>query len=60
VTTFYNKELKVTQSFAIADFQPGEQVFIFYGPRSNEMFLVYQGFVFAENNHDIISYYYPL
>lgn len=33
----------------------GEQIYIFYGERSNADFLVYNGFVYPENYHDAIK-----
>ena len=37
------------------DVAKGEQIYIFYGERSNADFLVYNGFVYPENYHDAIK-----
>merc|ERR1712137_170958 len=58
ITTYYNGEAETTQCYAIDDFEPEQQAFIFYGPRSNDLFLLYQGFVYDENMHDCFLYEY--
>ena len=34
------------------DYQAAEQIFIFYGPRTNSEFFVHNGFVYPDNEHD--------
>ena len=33
------------------DFKTGEQIFIYYGPRTNSDFFVHSGFVYPDNKH---------
>ena len=40
------------KSLSVKHFQVGEQVWIFYGERSNADLLVHNGFVFEDNAHD--------
>lgn len=51
-TSDYNAEADACESFCLKDFVSGEQILIFYGPRSNGEFLVHSGFVYADNEHD--------
>jgi histone-lysine N-methyltransferase SETD3 len=37
---------------ACRDYQAGEQIFIFYGPRTNSELFVHNGFVYPENEHE--------
>jgi histone-lysine N-methyltransferase SETD3 len=37
---------------ACRDYEAGEQIFIFYGPRTNSEFFVHNGFVYPDNEHD--------
>jgi histone-lysine N-methyltransferase SETD3 len=37
---------------ACRDYQAAEQIFIFYGPRTNSEFFVHNGFVYPDNEHD--------
>jgi len=37
---------------AYCDHKAAEQIFIFYGPRTNSEFFVHNGFVYPENEHD--------
>jgi len=37
---------------ACRDYQAAEQIFIFYGPRTNAEFFVHNGFVYPDNEHD--------
>ena len=60
ITTFYNKEQSTTDCFAMADYLPGDQVFIYYGNRPNSMFLQYQGFIYKPNQNDCISLHFHL
>ena len=43
------------QSFSMKDFSAGEQVYIFYGERSNADLLVHNGFVYESNSHDRVT-----
>lgn len=43
ITTSYNLELKRVESLALKDYKKGEQVFIYYGDRSNTDLLVHNG-----------------
>lgn len=37
---------------ACRDYKAAEQIFIFYGPRTNSEFFVHSGFVYPDNEHD--------
>ncbi|KAJ8309227.1 hypothetical protein KUTeg_014101 [Tegillarca granosa] len=45
-------EKDCSDCFAMREFKEGEQIFIFYGARSNSEFLVHNGFVYPENELD--------
>ncbi|BFZ12485.1 hypothetical protein BsWGS_15524 [Bradybaena similaris] len=51
-TSDYNAEDDACECFCLKDFSVGQQILIFYGPRSNGEFLVHNGFVYPENEHD--------
>ncbi|XP_026330647.1 histone-lysine N-methyltransferase setd3 [Hyposmocoma kahamanoa] len=55
ITTEYNKELNQGECYALRDFQPGEQIFIFYGARPNADLFLHNGFVYPHNQHDSLS-----
>ncbi|XP_073946251.1 SET domain containing 3 [Choristoneura fumiferana] len=55
ITTDFNKELNRGECFALRDFQPNEQIFIFYGARSNADLFLHNGFVYPKNQHDSLS-----
>lgn len=55
ITTEYNKELNRGDCYALRDFQPGEQIFIFYGARTNADLFLHNGFVYPQNQHDSLS-----
>ncbi|XP_075976821.1 SET domain containing 3 [Anticarsia gemmatalis] len=55
ITTDYNKELNQGECFAVRDFKPGEQIFIFYGARPNADLFLHNGFVYPNNKHDSLS-----
>ncbi|XP_050677459.1 actin-histidine N-methyltransferase [Leptidea sinapis] len=57
ITTDFNKELRRGECFALRDFQPGEQIFIFYGVRSNANLFLHNGFVYPNNKFDTLSLY---
>ncbi|KAL0280513.1 UNVERIFIED_CONTAM: hypothetical protein PYX00_001782 [Menopon gallinae] len=52
LTTQFKSELKRSECLAFKAFKEGEQVLIFYGKRSNSDFLLHNGFVYPENQHD--------
>ncbi|XP_060530828.1 actin-histidine N-methyltransferase isoform X2 [Cylas formicarius] len=52
ITTDYNPEMKRCECLALRDFKAGEQIFIFYGPRSNAEMFVHNGFVYDGNQYD--------
>lgn len=55
ITTDFNPELDSGECFALRDYKPGDQIFIFYGLRSNADLLLHNGFVYAENSNDSLS-----
>lgn len=55
VNTHFNDENKSVESFALNDFNPGDEVTMAYGNRSNEDFLVHNGFVFPDNENKSFS-----
>ncbi|XP_026728696.1 histone-lysine N-methyltransferase setd3 [Trichoplusia ni] len=55
ITTDFNKELDRGECFALRDFKPNEQIFIFYGARPNADLFLHNGFVYPQNKHDSLS-----
>ena len=55
MTSFYNVETDRLESSAIRDYCPGEQVFMFYGPRPNSQLLLFSGFVHPDNPYDHLT-----
>ncbi|XP_060804170.1 actin-histidine N-methyltransferase [Amyelois transitella] len=55
ITTDFNNELNRGECYALRDFKPGEQIFIFYGARSNADLFLHNGFVYPNNQHDSLS-----
>ncbi|XP_046967804.1 actin-histidine N-methyltransferase [Vanessa cardui] len=55
ITTDYNKELDRGECYALRDFHPGDQIFIFYGARPNADLFLHNGFVYPQNQHDSLS-----
>ncbi|XP_049875121.1 actin-histidine N-methyltransferase [Pectinophora gossypiella] len=55
ITTDFNKELSRGECYALRDFKQGEQVFIFYGARSNADLFLHNGFVYPNNQYDSLS-----
>lgn len=51
INTEYNDVSKQIESFCLQDFKSGDQVTMAYGSRSNEDFLIHNGFVFPENDN---------
>ncbi|XP_013398256.1 histone-lysine N-methyltransferase setd3 [Lingula anatina] len=54
-TTDYNLEKDCSECFALRNFKEGEQIYIFYGSRSNAQLLLYSGFVFPDNQNDTLD-----
>ncbi|ELW47217.1 Histone-lysine N-methyltransferase setd3 [Tupaia chinensis] len=55
ITTGYNLEDDRCECVALQDFRPGEQIYIFYGTRSNAEFVIHSGFFFDNNSHDRVK-----
>jgi len=49
ITSDFDYEKKALRMFAVRDFKQGEQIKIFYGPRPNRDFFLYQGFTLPTN-----------
>lgn len=43
ITTGYNEAAQQVESLALGDYRKGEQIFIYYGNRTNADFLVHNG-----------------
>ncbi|XP_021918937.1 histone-lysine N-methyltransferase setd3 isoform X2 [Zootermopsis nevadensis] len=52
LSTDFNAEKNRSECVACRDYKAGEQIFIFYGPRTNSELFVHNGFVYPENEHD--------
>lgn len=52
MSTDFNAEKNRSECVACRDYKAGEQIFIFYGPRTNSELFVHNGFVYPENEHD--------
>lgn len=57
ITTGYDEADNCCKSLAMLDFRDGEQVYIFYGQRSNADLLVHNGFVYPDNANDKVNIY---
>ncbi|KAG8561533.1 hypothetical protein GDO81_015380 [Engystomops pustulosus] len=55
ITTGYNLEDDRCECVALQDFKEGEQIYIFYGTRSNAEFVIHNGFFFENNAHDRVK-----
>lgn len=55
ITTGYNMPDDSCESVSLLDFQPDDQILIFYGLRPNAMHLLYSGFVFPESHCDSMA-----
>lgn len=55
LTTDYNLEKDQLESYSFQAVSPGDQIFIFYGLRSNAELFVHSGFVYADNEHDSVA-----
>lgn len=58
ISTDYNPELNRSECLALRDFKKDEQLFIFYGPRTNAEFFIHNGFI--PNNNEYDSYFVRL
>uniref|UniRef100_A0A1I8MNS6 protein-histidine N-methyltransferase n=1 Tax=Musca domestica TaxID=7370 RepID=A0A1I8MNS6_MUSDO len=55
ITTFFNMETQQVESSAQEDYKKGEQIFIYYGDRTNSDLMIHNGFINASNPKDKIS-----
>uniref|UniRef100_A0A672QBS9 protein-histidine N-methyltransferase n=1 Tax=Sinocyclocheilus grahami TaxID=75366 RepID=A0A672QBS9_SINGR len=55
ITTGYNLEDDRCECVALKDYKEGEQIYIFYGTRSNAEFVIHNGFFFEDNAHDRVK-----
>lgn len=55
ITTDFNLEKNCSECYSLRNYCKGDQIFIFYGARSNAELLVNNGFVYLENEHDRIA-----
>uniref|UniRef100_A0A8C1YHG6 protein-histidine N-methyltransferase n=1 Tax=Cyprinus carpio TaxID=7962 RepID=A0A8C1YHG6_CYPCA len=55
ITTGYNLEDDRCECVALKDYKEGEQIYIFYGTRSNAEFVIHNGFFFEGNAHDRVK-----
>uniref|UniRef100_A0A1A8RN18 protein-histidine N-methyltransferase n=1 Tax=Nothobranchius rachovii TaxID=451742 RepID=A0A1A8RN18_9TELE len=55
ITTGYNLEDDRCECVALRDYKESEQIYIFYGTRSNTEFVIHNGFFFPDNAHDRVK-----
>uniref|UniRef100_A0A8B9GUA7 protein-histidine N-methyltransferase n=1 Tax=Astyanax mexicanus TaxID=7994 RepID=A0A8B9GUA7_ASTMX len=55
ITTGYNLEDDRCECVALQDYKENEQIYIFYGTRSNAEFVIHNGFFFEDNAHDRVK-----
>ncbi|XP_016423039.1 histone-lysine N-methyltransferase setd3-like [Sinocyclocheilus rhinocerous] len=55
ITTGYNLEDDRCECVALKDYKEAEQIYIFYGTRSNAEFVIHNGFFFEDNAHDRVK-----
>ncbi|XP_061741811.1 actin-histidine N-methyltransferase [Nerophis ophidion] len=55
ITTGYNLEDDRCECVALQDCKESQQIYIFYGTRSNAEFVVHNGFFFQDNVHDRVK-----
>ncbi|XP_067335479.1 actin-histidine N-methyltransferase [Channa argus] len=55
ITTGYNLEDDRCECVALQDYKENEQIYIFYGTRSNSEFVIHNGFFFQDNSHDRVK-----
>nr|XP_023684573.1 histone-lysine N-methyltransferase setd3 [Paramormyrops kingsleyae]XP_023684574.1 histone-lysine N-methyltransferase setd3 [Paramormyrops kingsleyae] len=55
ITTGYNLEDDRCECVALMDYKKDEQIYIFYGTRSNAEFVIHNGFFYETNAHDRVK-----
>ncbi|XP_031436430.2 actin-histidine N-methyltransferase [Clupea harengus] len=55
ITTGYNLEDDRCECVALQDYKENQQIYIFYGTRSNAEFVIHNGFFFEDNAHDRVK-----
>jgi protein-histidine N-methyltransferase len=55
INTQFNDESHQIESFCLSDFEVGQQVTMAYGNRTNQEFLIHNGFVYPENQNKELS-----
>ncbi|XP_036398245.1 actin-histidine N-methyltransferase [Megalops cyprinoides] len=55
ITTGYNLEDDRCECVALQDYKENEQIYIFYGTRSNAEFVIHNGFFYEDNAHDRVK-----
>ncbi|XP_073828279.1 actin-histidine N-methyltransferase-like [Musca autumnalis] len=55
ITTFFNMETQQVESSAQEDYNKGEQIFIYYGDRTNSDLMIHNGFINPSNPKDKVS-----
>lgn len=55
VLTDYDSSADMLRCYAMRDFEPGQEVTIFYGKRTNAEFFIHNGFVFPDNRYDAVD-----
>uniref|UniRef100_A0A1A7Z589 protein-histidine N-methyltransferase n=1 Tax=Iconisemion striatum TaxID=60296 RepID=A0A1A7Z589_9TELE len=55
ITTGYNLEDDRCECVALQDYKENEQIYIFYGTRSNTEFVIHNGFFYPDNAHDRVK-----
>ncbi|XP_048394512.2 actin-histidine N-methyltransferase isoform X1 [Stegostoma tigrinum] len=55
ITTGYNLEDDRCECVALQDYKAEDQIYIFYGTRSNAEFVIHNGFFFDNNSHDRVK-----
>uniref|UniRef100_A0A669B3U1 protein-histidine N-methyltransferase n=1 Tax=Oreochromis niloticus TaxID=8128 RepID=A0A669B3U1_ORENI len=55
ITTGYNLEDDRCECVALQDYKENEQIYIFYGTRSNAEFVIHNGFFFQDDAHDRVK-----
>uniref|UniRef100_A0A665WDB0 protein-histidine N-methyltransferase n=1 Tax=Echeneis naucrates TaxID=173247 RepID=A0A665WDB0_ECHNA len=55
ITTGYNLEDDRCECVALQDYKENEQIYIFYGTRSNAELVIHNGFFFQDNAHDRVK-----
>ncbi|XP_008320895.1 actin-histidine N-methyltransferase [Cynoglossus semilaevis] len=55
ITTGYNLEDDRCECVALKDYKKNDQIYIFYGTRSNAEFVIHNGFFYQDNAHDRVK-----